>query len=274
MKTYILLFSAIFLLSIQFSLAQESEKVFIVSPLIGDTLSLEERDYYNLLPTIDDFQWAVFYLNPDSTLDAKVTYDKNSSLQDTIINNYRSLKSLILHLNAAENPESINPVKNEDYTGNEVNISYNNGVEVIGNLLSASSSSLIIYSMNCNEDEIDINCATLIRPTDLEKLTVKSDFNLGRILYPVVTGLSAMLVYKMSLGSENNTLNNIGENVFTGFAIGCAGALVGLGLSYLFPIITSSDKEYSEPINEDDIKGLSAIARYKDFEPYYIQHSK
>ena len=90
MKTYFLSLSVILLLSISFSFAQEGEKPFIVSPLIGDTLSLEERDYYNLLPTIEDFQWAVFYLNPDSTLDVKVIYDKNSSLQDTIINNYKS----------------------------------------------------------------------------------------------------------------------------------------------------------------------------------------
>jgi len=256
------------------SLAQEKEEPFIVSPLIGDNLSLEERDYYNLLPTINDFQWAVFFLNPDSTLNVKVTYMKNSVQQDTIINNYRSLKSLVLQLNAAENPESINPVKNEDYTGNEVSVLYKKGVKVSGNLLSASPSSLIIYSLNCDDDVIDINCATLIKPADLEKLIVKSDFNLGRILYPVVTGLSAMLVYKMSLGSENNTLNKMGENALTGFAIGCAGALVGLGLSYLFPIIISSDEEYPEPINEDDIKGLSSIVRYKDFEPYYIQHSK
>ena len=67
------------------SLAQENEKPFIVSPLIGDTLSLGERDYYNLLPTINDFQWAVFYLNPDSTLNAKVTFQEESTLKDTII---------------------------------------------------------------------------------------------------------------------------------------------------------------------------------------------
>ena len=274
MKTYFLSLSVILLLSISFSFAQEGEKPFIVSPLIGDTLSLEERDYYNLLPTIEDFQWAVFYLNPDSTLDAKVTYDKNSSLQDTIINNYRSLRSLVLHLNAAENPESMNPIKNEDYAGNEVSVIYTNGKKISGNLLSATASSLIIYSTSCNQDEIDISCATLIRPADLEKFIAKSDFNLGRILYPVVLGIASMIIYNNSLNPEDKNLDNMMENTLTIMAVGIGGSLVGLGLSYAVPLKISSEEEYSAPINEDDIEGLSKIARYKDFEPYYLQQIK
>ena len=274
MKTYFLSLSVILLLSISFSFAQEGEKPFIVSPLIGDTLSLEERDYYNLLPTIEDFQWAVFYLNPDSTLDAKVTYDKNSSLQDTIINNYRSLRSLVLHLNAAENPESMNPIKNEDYAGNEVSVIYTNGKKISGNLLSATASSLIIYSTSCNQDEIDISCATLIRPADLEKFIAKSDFNLGRILYPVVLGIASMIIYNNSLNPEDKNLDNMMENTLTIMAVGIGGSLVGFGLSYAVPLKISSEEEYSAPINEDDIEGLSKIARYKDSEPYYLQQIK
>jgi hypothetical protein len=257
------------------SLAQEGEKPIVVSPLIGDTLSLEERDYYNLLPTINNFHWAVFYLNPDSTLNVKVTYLKASALQDTIITKYRTLKSLLLHLNAAENPESVNPVENKEYAGNEVSAIYNNGAKVSGNLLSATSSSLIIYSLNCDEKEINVNCATLVRPSDLQKLTVKSDFNLGRILYPIITGLAAIIIYNSTHKPEEGSLESLGDdmtqNFLTGFAIGLGGALVGIGLSYAVPLKISSEEEYSVPLNEDDIQGLSKIARYKDFEPYYNQ---
>ena len=44
------------------------------------------------------------------------------------------------------------------------------------------------------KEEIDINCATLIKPDELEKLTVKSDFNLGRLLYPTVAGIAAIII--------------------------------------------------------------------------------
>lgn len=272
--TFYFLFGFIILSLLTCSLAQENEKPFIVSLLIGDTLSLEERDYYNLLPTINNFQWAVFYLNPDSTLNAEVNYLKNLTSQDTLIENYRSLKSLIIHLNAAENPESINPIKNENYSGNEVSAIYNNGKQVYGNLLSATASSLIVYSLNCDEVQIDINCATLVKPAELEKLTVKSDFNLGRWLYPTVTGVTAMIIYNNSLSPEDKNLDNMFENMLTGFAVGCAGALVGLGLSYLVPLITTSEEVYTAPINEDDIVGLSKISRYQDFEPFYLQQIK
>ncbi|HSW53725.1 MAG TPA: hypothetical protein VLH59_01430 [Ignavibacteriaceae bacterium] len=256
------------------SLAQEKEEPFSVSPLIGDTLSLEERDYYNLLPTINNFQWAIFYLNPDSTLDAKVTYLKNSTPQDTIINNYRTLRSLVLHLNAAENPETMNPIQNKDYAGNEVRVLYDNGIEATGNLLSATSSSLIIYSSNCDEKVININCATLIKTNDLEKLSVKSDFNLGKLLYPLVAGLAAVIIYNSTLTPEENNLDNMGKNMLTGFAVGVGGMVLGFALSYAVPLKISSEEEYSTPFNEDDIEGLSKISRYKDFEPYYIQRKK
>jgi len=272
--TFCFLFVFVLLLNSIPFFAQESEKPFIVSPLIGDTLSLEERDYYNLLPTINNYQWAVFCLNPDSTLNVKVTYLKNFVPQDTIINNYRSLSSLVYHLKAAENPESVNPIKNENYSGNEVSAVYNNGKATSGNLLSASSSSLIIYSLNCDDDVIDINCATLIKPDELEKLMVKSDFNLGRWLYPTVTGLTAMIIYNNSLSPEDKNWDNMFKNMLTAMGVGFAGALVGLGLNYLVPLIITSEEVYTVPINEDDIVGLSKISRYKDFEPYYLQQTK
>jgi hypothetical protein len=142
-------------------------------------------------------------------------------------------------------------------------------MEAEGNLLSSTSSSLIIYSPDCNEDEIDINCATLIRPDDLEKLSVRSDFNLGRILYPVALGIASMIIYKNSLSPEDENLDNMMENFLAGFAVGVGGAVVGLAISYAIPLKISSEEEYSLPLNEDEIEGLSRIARYKDFEPHY-----
>ena len=262
--TFYFLFVCVLLLNGFPLIAQESEKPFVVSPLIGDTLSLEERNYYKLLPTINEFRWAVFYLNTDSTLNVNVAYQKNNSLQDTLIQNYRNLYSLLIHLNAAENP-----IQNEDYADNKVSIIYNNGMEAEGNLFSATSSSLIIYSLECDEDDVDINCVTLISNKELEKLKVNSEFNLGRLLYPVVLGIASMIIYKNSLDSEKENLDNMMENFLAGFAVGLGGAVVGFAISYAIPLKISSEEEYSLPLNEDEIEGLSKIARYKDFEPHY-----
>jgi hypothetical protein len=93
-------------------------------------------------------------------------------------------------------------------------------------------------------------------------------------LYPTILGIAAMIIYKNSLDPEDENLDNMMENFLTGFAVGMGGAVVGFALSYAVPLKISSEKEYSTPFNEDDIEGLSKISRYKDFEPYYIQHSK
>ena len=88
------------------ALAQKDITPYVVNPLIGDTLTLEERDYYMLFPQIEGFQFAVFYLNPDSTLNADVKYLVESRSRDTLIQSYRSLKSLNYHIyarNALEN---------------------------------------------------------------------------------------------------------------------------------------------------------------------------
>ena len=271
--TFYLLFILLLLLKCFCSFAQENEKPFALSPLIGDTLSLEERDNYNLFPTINNFRWAVFYLNPDSTLNVKITYLNQSVLKDTLIENYRTLNSFLIYMNDAENPVFVSPIENNNYSGNEVSATFNDGTEVKGNFLSASSSSLIIYSLSCDQNKINVNCATLIKPVDIEKLTVMSDFNLGRILYPVVMGIAAIMICKSVYTTKRGSLQNIGDdirqNLIIGFAVGLGGALVGVGLSYAVPINISSVEEYSTPLNEDEIEGLSKIARYKDFESYY-----
>jgi hypothetical protein len=177
-------------------------------------------------------------------------------------------------LKAAENPETINPIQNKDYAGIEVSALYNNGTEVTGNLLSATSSSVIIYSLECDENSININCATLIKTNDLEKLSVKNEFNLGSLLYPTILGIAAMLIYNSTLTPEEKNWDNMTENLLTGLAVGVGGMLVGIGISYAIPLKISSEEDYAIPLNEDEIEGLSKIARYKDFEPYYKMNSK
>ena len=106
----ILFFTSFFLTITYFlgskSLAQKDILPYVVNPLIGDTLTLEERDYYILFPQIEEFQFAVFYLNPDSSLNAVVKYYDDGILKDTLIENYKSIKSLNYHIyarNALEN---------------------------------------------------------------------------------------------------------------------------------------------------------------------------
>jgi hypothetical protein len=69
-----------------------------VSPLIGEKLDPVERIYFNLFPKIQGFQEAVFYLNPDSSLNANVTYKLNTGINDTLILNFNYLIKLQSHI--------------------------------------------------------------------------------------------------------------------------------------------------------------------------------
>ncbi|MFC2119861.1 hypothetical protein ACFLQ4_02200 [Bacteroidota bacterium] len=65
-----------------------------VSPLIGDRLDPIEKRFFNLPPPLKGFNEAVFSLESDSSLTAKITYQMNEIIKDTIIHNYLSLSSL------------------------------------------------------------------------------------------------------------------------------------------------------------------------------------
>ena len=82
---------AIFMLTSAYTCGQEVGKPIVVSPLIGDALDVWERNFYHLFPSFDGFDYAVFYLNPDSTLKVKVSLFQNGIEKDTIIERYHAL---------------------------------------------------------------------------------------------------------------------------------------------------------------------------------------
>ncbi len=74
---------------------QDLGKQIVINPSVGDTLGQIQRQHYELLPTFDGFQWAVFYLAQDSVLNVKVRFtDKNGAAMDSVILNYDTLSSV------------------------------------------------------------------------------------------------------------------------------------------------------------------------------------
>jgi hypothetical protein len=63
------------------ALAQETEKTISLIPAIGDTLDKIERDYYKLFPNVIDFEFAVFYIAENKSVDANVCSKVNDKLE-------------------------------------------------------------------------------------------------------------------------------------------------------------------------------------------------
>lgn len=66
--------------------AQDSVKVVILSPKVGIEIDKSEHDHYKLFYTVNDFNKAVFYQNPDETFFARIEQiGADGSMRDTTI---------------------------------------------------------------------------------------------------------------------------------------------------------------------------------------------
>ena len=251
------------------TLAQEDNKPFIVNSLIGDTLSLEERNYYKLFPQIEGFQLAVFHLNPDSSLNANVKYIKNGIIKDTLIENYKKLKTLNYHIyarNALENG-TLNTFyyikENSKFKkGSEVCAYMNDGRETSGELLSVRKTSILILKPDCDENLNNLDCVIHRKASEIDKLIIKGNSNVGwglglGILASVVVG--AMVFQSYDDGSIYWGYDAIFPTLASAVSCITIGTTIG--------IFTSTQDEVINIYSDKDIRGLSYYSRYPNKEP-------
>ena len=229
------------------SFAQENEKPFVVSPLIGDTLSLEERDYYRILPIINNFQWAVFYLNPDSLIDVRISYIKRNQVRDTLISNYKSLQNLRIHL-----------FKRDIENSRRVTAYLENNFSISGSFLSINHDSVLIYSEECKGQTLSSNCLIKIDNARVKKFVISGHSNIGNsMIWCTIIGTLA--------GSAIGLAVYEGAEQFRGLSIvggGLIGCCTGLLTGLIYGSITSEPDIVIQPFTEDNIKGIS---RYSVF---------
>jgi hypothetical protein len=260
--TFYFLFNYIILSIGLFSVAQEIQSPFIVSPLIGDTLSLEERDYYNLLPTFNGFQFASFCLNADSLLDVRVSYKTRYGIRDTLINNYKSLANMRIYL-----------FKVDIEMARKVALYTINQNTVSGNLVTISNSSTLLYNEDCNGNNFNANCITRINNTDINKLIIEGESDIGMTtLWGTLIGLGVGPAIGAISGAiyDDNDLS-IGMGAAYGLVI---GPIVGLFGGLIYGAVTSTPDIIIEPFSEDDIKGLSVYSIYPQGEPDELKKIK
>lgn len=264
MKTTIYL-TTIFLLLFNFItvFTQDHSEPIIVNSSIGDTLSLCERNYYKLFPTIEDFQYAVFYFNTDSTLNAEVHYYYNGIPRDTLIQNYRSLKSLHYHINAVENKLPVTGYKSFGQTeGDILNVFKTNKSEEAGELLYVRKNSLLLLKQECNNNIFNPNCIDNIDRAEIDKVLIKGNSNLGwgiglGILASVIVG--AIVFQSYDDGSILWGYDAIGAIICS--SIGCISLGVAIG------IFTSTPDKIINPSDQYEYQMLNKYSRYKFNEP-------
>lgn len=80
--------------------AQELQPNVIIDESIGDTLDLAERNHFELFKTIEEFKWAIFFVDSDSTVYAKICFMENGKPKFTTYN-YGPISDLRTRINKA-----------------------------------------------------------------------------------------------------------------------------------------------------------------------------
>jgi len=273
MKIYIV-FTFLFLgLSLPDLLFAQGREPIVISPLIGEKLDRVEEEYFRLIPAFNNVREAVFYLNPDSSLDVLVNYQYDGVMKDTLIVNYISLVKLRDYIDY-KLVEERNDAQNIE-RGKYANVSTVKDTIIAGELLSVDKTSVILLNLDkksYKQPNIPPFDVSEFQNADINKLTIIEESNTARLIYPLTLGIGlGVTAAIISKSNEEENKSDLSEGInlnFTPFlylALGYAvGALVGYALSEIFPIISVSESEYNTPFSKKDIKGLRRITRYKE----------
>lgn len=264
-STYYFLFELILLFNCTLSFAQEGEKQKYISPVIGDSLDESERDFYKLFPNVKNFIGAVFYLEDNISLSAKVYHQEGNQLK---FNTYKNYMAGLQNFNRYT--EQIDKVSASTPGGKEITIFLANDKVITGELISASQNSILIFPLQDGINLIDdIDLITLISKDSIYKLILpnqRSDFDnclvssyTGGAILGVLTGTIA------SIASNNES----GQNA-TPALIALIGWAIGTVITYF---IISEDIELSMS-GEYDFSELNENARFKNFVPFYLKNMK
>jgi len=265
-------------------LRQEQARPVGVSPLIGDTLDTAERDRYHLFPNLAGFERAIFYLNPDTSLNVKVSLLEGGARRDTVIEGYRTLKAVQNQVRQFAQKDAevelTGKLRAEEEEGAEVVLLRRNGQEMQGELLSVRDSSLVISTLE-DFNPKDLTARTkgivAIRNTEIVRVIIKGRSNVvkGMLIGTVAgAGFGALIGY----ASGDDSPSGWGSFALTAEEKALVlGALFG-GIGFLYGTVgrimgPSPDQE----IVAYKILGysdLNKFARYRVYEPEFLRELK
>jgi hypothetical protein len=264
------------------ALGQQQEKPVVVSRFIGDTLDVGERETYELLPNLEGFQWAIFYLNPDSSLKVKVSLLQDGVRRDTVIARYRTYRAVQNQIRQlAERPRG-----SEKPT---VKIRLNSDQEIEGELMSVRDSSVLIATQD--EDipsalSTDVKGIVAIEDTMISRVTIEGNSN---VLLGMGLGFLGGTVAGGVIGASSYTppppptdfggaVAQLGEAMIGPGAAALGGMIVGaVGGMLVGAAVGAATSKRDVEVNlhvPAEWVALKGLARYPDKEPKALEQIK
>jgi len=269
---------------------QAQEEPIEISPFIGKKLDNVERDYFYLLPKIEGFHEAIFYLNPDSSLKVNIQFKDEGILRDTVLNQYKSLSRVQNHILQVIESYISDVEPNE--RGKYCNVFLVDSSEFSGELLAVRQQSVLIYPFDQKTYEDAMNPFKVRNqfneqnPSNLYSFNEKEITNvyfkekskIWSIIYPIIgVTVGAIVGYNIAHKHKIENPKLFAEPVedFTGILVGSLlGAIASIPLVIFLPIETTSEKIIETPFNDEELEGLRNKSRYKDELPYYLSKIK
>jgi tetrahydromethanopterin S-methyltransferase subunit G len=259
-----------FLFILTATVIRAQEEPIEISPFIGNKLDRVERDFFMVLPAIEGFEEAQFYLNPDGSLKAVIKLNKNGIESDTILERYSSLERL-------ETLIVSNVIKNiPDNEEKIISIRFKNGELKDQKIFSANNESIFTLDKNIlgkknipfkygiiKESKFEhINSVVIPRYNFKDYLILSSAIGGG-------AGLVGGFAYGITKAEEKNTTNENLKGAEAAVDLGATlyysaiGAAIGIGVGLLAGIVIGAifgeDDKFIDPKTPS---GLSEIEPY------------
>jgi len=276
MKTTFCFFLASIILFICFSsFAQVEDSLIQLTPEIGDTISLTERNYYNLYPNIKGFQYATVYLRNDTVAVSRITFmNESGTLEDIIITNkVVYIGNLRAHIRLVDNEKLTSLKRIEELKQIEefgdisqlttlVTVTTKDGYDYKGWLLSVKEDSIfIIPDTIVTKSTLDIiNNSLTFTSEDIQSVFIKGEENAGGgfvtgaligLGVGVLVGLGTNSFFSQ-MGAEDNA---VGVALLGGLTFGLVGGVIGM-------IVGSATSPSDQTIEINSAADLERLKEY------------
>ena len=239
-----------------FCAAQMRDSLIQLTPQIGDTISLSERNYYDLFPNIQRFEYAMIYIRDDTIAVSRITYlsEYGESVDTAFTKNVNYIGNLRAYTRQLDNEELVD--------SKSVIVTTRDGVVIKGMLKSINQNYIIIIP-----DLLDDNKITGVNDNSMTLTSDKTQsiFIEGESYAFKGWILGTLIGAALGVGIGFTTEDDPSEQLFSytkeekviglGLLLGGLGGTIGL----VAGILSSTE---DKTIEVDEVNGFVELEEY------------
>ena len=269
-KVYFLSIISLALALCKTSYSQNTEVPFALSPFIGDTLNLAERNYYGLYQDFSGFQLAVYSVSEDdSTLFTKISYSRGGEVKDTVIEQNADYKGNLLALIRSVDDERMDNWED----AREITLTDINGNVYSGILFDLEKDRLYMTTARLNDYSQVIKNYRIFNREDIKNIFIpgRGPRIVSMVGYGFLGGAAFGAFVGLASGNSKDSRDLFAKAeekaAVLGIFFGAVGAVLGLIIS---PLASTGD----EMITINTKKDFHGLEKFLKSKRIYTQFSQ